>query len=156
MTLRDYKTDDAPILSQMLSEEGMEAGEMRFGAEGFRTFVLEGEGGAVGFFTLMPLRRVWYLQHFCVNRKHRGQGLAWILIKNLKSVVLSFGCPILLVGIPKGEGKKYLKAVFEHHPTIKAYEEDEKNFYYSILLENFSKEPGGLRHIERRQLSNHE
>ncbi len=132
MIFRPYMEADKETLAEMLLQEGIEKNRMRFAAPNHLTFILE-DPEVVGFFTLAPVRGVWYLQHLCISREKRTMARARAMISGVKAEMKRLRCPILLIGISKE--KRYLQKIVEWYFKVKPYEENAEALYYSVKLE---------------------
>lgn len=103
-------TDD-PALTAMLEAEGLRVEEMLF-ADHF-TWVLERDGQARGFFTILPRWGRPFVVHFCTRRGKDGKRDAadgWALVRGLKKLLKATGAKKAIMTVPCGKGQ-ILKAI---------------------------------------------
>lgn len=131
MRLRAYKKEDSETIRQILMDEGTRPFQMRYMDGGYDTFVMEDEAGEIaGFFTITPLRGVFFLQHFGLNEGYRDLKSWRALEKFMRAVLLTKGSPIIIMGIPKAN--KRMNWLVEHAYGKKPYEINDASCFYSI------------------------
>ena len=133
MTLRPYKEEDAGPLAEMLSKEGITSDRMAYKLEDFHTFVATNDGKIVGFFTLKKIRDVYLLQHFCLDRDHRGYRNFSALNKFLEAVlILQFRKRHFIISI--GSERDRIKKLIRHRYRTNPYEEKDGQSNYFVKI----------------------
>jgi len=116
----------------MLTDEGLKDKEMRFNTKDHETWVLENGSQVMGFFTITPLRKIWYLQHFCIGRMYRTVKRARFLGKAVKAVMFGKKCSVFVIDIPKS--KPELAKIIHYFFKAREYGNDRKNQHFVVSL----------------------
>ncbi len=128
--LRPYRKSDSEACFTILEAKGVKPDGMEYEGPNVETHIMEDEGKMVGFFTLVPLRKVYALRHFCtVNGNLHATRL---MERFMRFTLLQKGCPIIVIGINK-ENKR-LQEMVEYQYGKKPYAEKEGQVFYNVNI----------------------
>ncbi len=128
LKLRSYHKDDSQSCFDILAAKGLKPEGMQYGGDDVETHVLENDKKVVGFFTLTPLRKVYALRHFCVEKPNLHH--TKLLERFMRLILLKKGCPILIIGVESGNER--LKRAIELQYNTRPYAEKDGHSFYSV------------------------